>query len=376
MASDPLAQISAANASRVPYQATAGTSLSLSKASHPKVSNSSTHQSFDTGYNQLGSMMRSSSTEETAAALATGVHHPSNAKPKVPQPSQALQKSVAESGHLSYLSTGHGLQLLQQLTKTKTRCRQQAASSSASQDSANNANQAALNLILEHERQRNILNQRHRSEILELMDRTAAAGPEIAAMLRAGFLNLSDELSPFETHGSTMASASYYLAPLLGAPRNEILLRHLLLQQHLTRGGATATFPKAVSVDPLATTSPSSSYGIPKKKRRRIAEPFPTKLYRLLQQVHEQGREHVISWVDQGRAFCLHDPTNFMQEIVLGHFCHKNIDSFRRQLNNYGFQRMPGSRDGTFAHQYFVRDCPELLEHIHRADHRDDHTTG
>lgn len=114
------------------------------------------------------------------------------------------------------------------------------------------------------------------------------------------------------------------------------------------------------------------------KRRPYRHESFPEKLFRMLKETTEQGKDHIISWTFCGRAFEIHQPEAFANDILPEYFRHNRLASFRRQLSMYGFKRAQlssSSRVGAgngqrsqkgFAHEQFHRDHPEKCSSIKR----------
>jgi hypothetical protein len=101
------------------------------------------------------------------------------------------------------------------------------------------------------------------------------------------------------------------------------------------------------------------------------AQPFPVKLYHLLEQADRKGYTDIISWTFTGRAFLLLKPKDFFLQIVPRYFKHKNLGSFKRQLSMYGFDRIPrGPEEGAFTHVGLVRGRPDLAAMISRSNGR------
>ena len=91
------------------------------------------------------------------------------------------------------------------------------------------------------------------------------------------------------------------------------------------------------------------------------APPFPLKLQILLKIAHNEGHDHIISWLPHGRAFGIHKPGLFEHEIMKRFFKQSQIASFQRQLNLYGFIRLSsGSDKGAYYHESFLRGRPLL----------------
>ena len=49
--------------------------------------------------------------------------------------------------------------------------------------------------------------------------------------------------------------------------------------------------------------------------------------------------KQIVSWMPHGKAFKVHNPTDFVNYIMPQFFSQSKYTSFQRQLNMYGFQR-------------------------------------
>lgn len=78
----------------------------------------------------------------------------------------------------------------------------------------------------------------------------------------------------------------------------------------------------------------TASRGKTKAKTNRVT-PFITKLFRY---VNDPELIHIISW-DAGDSFTVRDKDLFTERILNGSTKNTKFQSFRRQLNNYGFLR-------------------------------------
>jgi hypothetical protein len=103
--------------------------------------------------------------------------------------------------------------------------------------------------------------------------------------------------------------------------------------------------------------------------RGGVAEPFPQKLYRMLLQVEEQGKSHIVSFSPHGRAFAIHDIQAFTDEILPKYFDKQSkLISFIRQLNLYGFVRIHAGLDsGGYYHELFLKGRPDLFSFMRRT---------
>ncbi|KAL3903340.1 MAG: hypothetical protein SGILL_010482 [Bacillariaceae sp.] len=84
--------------------------------------------------------------------------------------------------------------------------------------------------------------------------------------------------------------------------------------------------------------------------------PFTWKLYEMLENVTENGQDHIVSWVDGGRAFRVHNLDDFTNKVIPIYFKQSKYKSFQRQLYFYNFKRVSkGSGIGSYYHPMFVR---------------------
>ncbi|XP_031785474.1 heat shock factor protein 1 isoform X3 [Nasonia vitripennis] len=99
---------------------------------------------------------------------------------------------------------------------------------------------------------------------------------------------------------------------------------------------------------------------------------FLGKLWRL---VEDPETDDLICWAPSGRSFFIRNQAQFARELLPHYYKHNNMASFVRQLNMYGFHKKVSVELGglkcdrdemEFAHQYFCKDHPYLLEHIKR----------
>jgi hypothetical protein len=91
---------------------------------------------------------------------------------------------------------------------------------------------------------------------------------------------------------------------------------------------------------------------------------FPAKLHRMLENAEKDGLERIVSWVQRGTAFKVHDTREFVRRIMPLYFDQTKYESFRRQLNLYEFSRC--SSKGVYFHQMFVQSDPSLCQNINR----------
>ncbi|KAI1715339.1 HSF-type DNA-binding domain-containing protein [Ditylenchus destructor] len=101
---------------------------------------------------------------------------------------------------------------------------------------------------------------------------------------------------------------------------------------------------------------------------------FLSKLWSILQ---DESISHIVCWDPSGVSFHILNLHKFCEEVLSQFFKHKNMSSFVRQLNQYGFRKIL-SVDPSFdnnnnsaermqyCHSLFCREHPELLSEIKR----------
>ncbi|EQC31201.1 hypothetical protein, variant [Saprolegnia diclina VS20] len=76
---------------------------------------------------------------------------------------------------------------------------------------------------------------------------------------------------------------------------------------------------------------------------------------------------HICGWNPAGDTIIIHDPDVFVKQVLPRFFKHRNLPSFVRQLNMYGFHKsVLDSNKREFRHKMFLRDKPQLLHQIKR----------
>jgi hypothetical protein len=64
-----------------------------------------------------------------------------------------------------------------------------------------------------------------------------------------------------------------------------------------------------------------------------IIEPFPSKLFRMIDEAESEGHDDIISFFSHGRAFAIHKPRGFISQLMPKYFSTSRMSSFQRQLN-------------------------------------------
>lgn len=97
--------------------------------------------------------------------------------------------------------------------------------------------------------------------------------------------------------------------------------------------------------------------------------PFLIKLFEI---VSSTASDDLVLWSEHGDTFRIVDRNRFAQDVLPLYFKHDNLRSFIRQLNIYGFQRVPSAkgRDRTmeFFHPMFTRNGLRNLKEIKRGN--------
>ncbi|KAF8065336.1 transcription factor Hsf1 [Lyophyllum atratum] len=110
------------------------------------------------------------------------------------------------------------------------------------------------------------------------------------------------------------------------------------------------------------------------KSSRQVVPAFLQKLHEM---VNDPNNAELIRWSEAGDSFYVLDHERFAREVLGRWFKHQNFASFVRQLNMYGFHKIPHLQQGVlrsetdtefwnFAHANFHRGQPDLLCLIQR----------
>ena len=95
---------------------------------------------------------------------------------------------------------------------------------------------------------------------------------------------------------------------------------------------------------------------------------FPLRLQRMLDKLEAEGKGDIVSWLPHGRAFMVHDPERFVEELMPVYFNQTKYSSFQRQLHMYNFSRITTGRDkGAYWNCHFQRGKPSLTVHMPRT---------
>ncbi|KAG5326113.1 HSF protein, partial [Acromyrmex heyeri] len=101
----------------------------------------------------------------------------------------------------------------------------------------------------------------------------------------------------------------------------------------------------------------------------------PAFLAKLWKMVEDPDTNNLISWSPGGNTFLIKNQSIFTSKLLPHYYKHNNMASFIRQLNMYGFHKIASVELGglkcdkdeiEFAHQYFCKGSPHLVENIKR----------
>lgn len=88
----------------------------------------------------------------------------------------------------------------------------------------------------------------------------------------------------------------------------------------------------------------------------RGTDPFPKKVFRMLEEIEQENLSEIVSFFSHGRAFAVHNESRFVKEILPRYFQQTKWSSFTRQLHLWGFTRIQNGPDaGGFYHELFIR---------------------
>lgn len=108
--------------------------------------------------------------------------------------------------------------------------------------------------------------------------------------------------------------------------------------------------------------------GFVRKKTGGVTQPFPEKLYQMLEVETSSSyssssniQDPPVLWLPHGRAFVVRNPKLFTSNIMPRYFRQTKLTSFQRQLNLYGFRRITQGPDaGAYYHELFLKGRPQL----------------
>jgi hypothetical protein len=109
--------------------------------------------------------------------------------------------------------------------------------------------------------------------------------------------------------------------------------------------------------------------GTKKEGDSKIILPFPISLHNLLDDAERNGKDHIVAFFPNGKAFTILKPKEFTEELMPLYFKTKKIASFQRQLLLYGFKRIvqEDTKVAGYFHDYFIKGEKVLSLNITRS---------
>ncbi|KAI8647588.1 hypothetical protein BD408DRAFT_408190 [Parasitella parasitica] len=120
----------------------------------------------------------------------------------------------------------------------------------------------------------------------------------------------------------------------------------------------------------------------PAQIQRNKLQNVPAFLNKLYNMVDDHTTDELIRWSSDGLSFIVVRHEEFAKKVLPRFFKHSNFSSFVRQLNMYGFHKVPHLQNGVlstegeserweFSNQHFQRNQPDLLLLVTRKKGRD-----
>ncbi|KAJ3271300.1 stress-responsive transcription factor hsf1 [Terramyces sp. JEL0728] len=114
--------------------------------------------------------------------------------------------------------------------------------------------------------------------------------------------------------------------------------------------------------------------------KKKPSRPIPAFLNKLFNMVNDPETDKYIRWSPSSESFVVPNQDDFSREVLPRFFKHNNFTSFIRQLNMYGFHKIPNVQQGSllsgsqseiweFSNENFKKDRPDLLEMVMRRKH-------
>jgi len=98
-------------------------------------------------------------------------------------------------------------------------------------------------------------------------------------------------------------------------------------------GNGEAADPETSCISPSACNVTCASTPSKKAVDRELRQPFPVKVYEMLENADQKLFSHIVSWNATGTGFMVHDKDHFTKEIVPHYFNLTKYKSFQRQVS-------------------------------------------
>ncbi|KAK9761881.1 Heat shock transcription factor, partial [Basidiobolus ranarum] len=140
--------------------------------------------------------------------------------------------------------------------------------------------------------------------------------------------------------------------------------------------------PTPIITTPAHTPSPPATPNIGSSTRTHNTKNVPAFLNKLHKMVGDSSTNELIRWSDDGTSFIVTKHEEFAKEVLPRFFKHNNFSSFVRQLNMYGFHKIPHLQQGVlqsdegaehweFSNPHFLKNQPDLLYLVTRKRGRE-----
>ncbi|BFZ55578.1 Heat shock transcription factor [Savitreella phatthalungensis] len=127
----------------------------------------------------------------------------------------------------------------------------------------------------------------------------------------------------------------------------------------------------ALNQDNMPGVGPGAATSAGTSGNTQHGKSVPAFLLKLFNMVNDHATDDLIRWNEAGDSFLVSRHEEFAKELLPRYYKHNNFSSFVRQLNMYGFHKIPHIEDATypraesavweFSNANFQRDQPDLL---------------
>lgn len=189
----------------------------------------------------------------------------------------------------------------------------------------------------------------------------SSSGP---SHIPAPALNKNSFLTPPPLNTTSTEVSAPYSSSQFEPPPIQQLYHQQLIQQHhnidYERGGDGGIY-RDLSIYP--DPAPDN-----RRNRGGVTVPFPEKLHQMLDYSEKNGLHEIVGFFPHGRAFAIHKPAQFVNNIMPKFFKQSRFTSFQRQVNLYGFRRLSqGPDSGGYYHELFLKGRPGLCINMKRT---------
>lgn len=157
-----------------------------------------------------------------------------------------------------------------------------------------------------------------------------------------------------------------------------------LLSSIASNSATSSSTTNSVPRPSAATTTATSAKMVMNSSQiqRNKLQNVPAFLNKLYNMVDDRTTDELIRWSEDGLSFIVIRHEEFAKKVLPRFFKHSNFSSFVRQLNMYGFHKVPHLQNGVlstegeterweFSNPHFQRNQPDLLLLVTRKKGRD-----